>query len=83
MKEKKFFSNNESAEQMRINRIDKILDRLDRIPRELDEINEKLYNPGGFTRDEYARLEDRRGALYIEQERLEKEAKEVYHLKGI
>ena len=37
MKEKKFFSNNESAEQMRINRIDKILDRLDRIPRELDE----------------------------------------------
>ena len=36
MKEKKFFSNNESAEQMRINRINKILDRLDRIPRELE-----------------------------------------------
>lgn len=83
MKAKAFFGKEESAEQMRIDRIDKILDRLDRIPRELDEIHEKLYNPGGFTREEYARLVDRRNALYIEQERLEREAREVYHMRGI
>lgn len=83
MKGKTSFSNDASAEQMRINRIDKILDRLDRIPRELDEIHEKLYTPGGFTREEYARLVDKRNALYIEQERLEREAREVYHMRGI
>ena len=83
MKGKTYFSKGGSAEQMRINRIDKILDRLDRIPRELDEIHEKLFNPGGFTRDEYACLVDRRSALYIEKERLEKEAREVYRMRGI
>lgn len=80
---KLFFSTTGSAEQMRIDRINKILDRLERIPKELDEVHEKLYNPGGFTRDEYARLVDRRNALYIEQERLEREAREVYHVKDI
>lgn len=80
---KKFFSTEGSAEQARIDRINKILDRLERIPKELDEVHEKLYNPGGFTRDEYARLVDRRNALYIEQERLEREAREVYHVKDI
>lgn len=80
---KLFFSTTGSAEQMRIDRINKILNRLERIPKELDEVHEKLYNPGGFTRDEYARLVDRRNALYIEQERLEREAREVYHVKDI
>lgn len=80
---KAFITIQGSAEQDRINRIDKILDRLDKIPRELDEIHEKLFNPKGFDRDEYARIVDRRNALYIEQERLEREAKEVYHMRGI
>lgn len=80
---KKFFSTTGSAEQMRIDRINKILDRLERIPKELDEVHEKLYNPGGFTRDEYARLVDRRNALYIERDRLEREAREVYHVRDI
>lgn len=80
---KKFFSTEGSAEQARIDRINKILDRLERIPKELDEVHEKLYNPGGFTRDEYARLVDRRNSLYIEQERLEREAHEVYHVRDI
>lgn len=80
---KLFFSTTGSAEQMRIDRINKILDRLERIPKELDEVHEKLYNPAGFTRDEYARLVDRRNALYIERERLEREAREVYHVKDI
>lgn len=80
---KLFFSTTGSAEQMRIDRINKILDRLERIPKELDEVHEKLYNPGGFTRDEYARLVDRRNALYIERDRLEREAREVYHVKDI
>lgn len=80
---KKFFSTEGSAEQARIDRINKILDRLERIPKELDEVHEKLYNPGGFTRDEYARLVDRRNALYIERDRLEREAREVYHVKDI
>lgn len=80
---KKFFSTEGSAEQARIDRINKILDRLERIPKELDEVHEKLYNPGGFTRDEYARLVDRRNALYIERDRLEREAREVYHVRDI
>lgn len=80
---KTFFTTDGSAEQARIDRINKILDRLERIPKELDEVHEKLYNPGGFTRDEYARLVDRRNALYIESERLEREAREAYHIKDI
>lgn len=80
---KTFFTTDGSAEQARIDRINKILDRLERIPKELDEVHEKLYNPGGFTRDEYARLVDRRNALYIERERLEREAREAYHIKDI
>lgn len=72
---------NESVEQKRINRINTLLDRLDRIPKELDEIHEKLYHPGGFTREAYARLVDRRSALYIEQERVENELKKVYKMK--
>lgn len=80
---KAFYTTEGSAEQMRIDRINKILDRLERIPKELDEVHEKLYNPGGFTRDEYARLVDRRNALCIEYERLEREAREAYHIKDI
>lgn len=80
---KTFYTTDGSAEQARIDRINKILDRLERIPKELDEVHEKLFNPGGFTRDEYAKLVDRRNALYIERERLEREAREAYRIKDI
>lgn len=71
----------ESVEQHRINRINTLLDRLDRIPAELDDIHEKLFHPGGFSREEYAALVDRRNALHIEYDRVENELKKVYKMK--
>lgn len=70
-----------SPEQERINRINKLLDRLDRIPLLLDEVHEKLFNPKGFDRDEYARIVDERCNLLHEQERVERELRDVYHMK--
>lgn len=70
-----------SVEQERIDRINNLLDRLDHIPRELDEVHDKLFNPGGYDRNEYASLVDKRNALLIEQERVERELREVYRMK--
>lgn len=67
--------------QERIDKINKLLDRLDQLPKELDEIHEQLFHPFGLNRDEYAALADRRNALLIEQERVEREIKEVYHMR--
>lgn len=72
---------NDSVEQHRINRINKLLDRLDRIPGELDRIHEKLLNPAGFTRDEYIALVTRRNNLQVEYDRVENELKKVYKMK--
>lgn len=72
---------NESVEQHRINRINKLLDRLDRIPGELDRIHEKLLNPAGFTRDEYVALVTHRNNLQMEYSRVENELKKVYKMK--
>lgn len=70
-----------SPEQERINRINKLLDRLDRIPLLLDELHEKLFNPKGYDRNEYARLVDERNNLLHEQDRVERELREVYHMR--
>jgi len=70
-----------SPEQERINRINKLLDRLDRIPLLLDELHEKLFNPKGYDRNEYACLVDERNNLLHEQERVERELREVYHMR--
>lgn len=64
----------------RINRINALLDRLDRIPGELDAIHARL-DAGNISREEFARLVDRRRALYIEKENKERELKEVYKIK--
>lgn len=73
----------DSVEQRRINRINSLLDRLDKIPHELDEIHDKLFNPSGFNRNEYAALVDRRNALLIEHDRVENELKKVYKMKQL
>lgn len=65
--------------EQRIARISQLLDRLDHIPGELDQLNRRLFD-GGLTREEFARLVDRRSALLIEQERVEKELKETYKM---
>ena len=70
-----------SIEQHRINRINGLLDRLDQIPGELDDISERLYR-GNIDRTEFARLIDRRSALYIELENKQRELKEVYKIKN-
>lgn len=64
----------------RINRINQLLSRLDRIPEELREVENQLYKDG-LSRDEFARLVDRRNALYIEHERVEREVKQEYKLQ--
>ena len=70
-----------NMEQERINRINKLLDRLDRIPNEMDAIHEKLFSTDGFSRDEFARLVDKRTNLMYEQVRVEKELKDTYRMK--
>lgn len=65
--------------EQRISRINHILDRLDKIPGEIDRINEKLFN-GNITREDFARMVDKRSSLIIEQERLEKELKTEYKI---
>lgn len=72
---------NYSVEQERINRINKLLDRLDKIPKELDAIHDKLFNPRGFSRDEYAKLVDQRHNLMHEHDRVERELKEVFRVR--
>lgn len=64
----------------RINRINQLLSRLDRIPEELREVESLLYKDG-LLRDDFARLVDRRNALYIEHERVEREVKQEYKLQ--
>lgn len=64
----------------RINRINQLLSRLDRIPEELREVENQLYRDG-LSRDDFARLVDRRNALYIEHERVEREVKQEYKLQ--
>lgn len=64
----------------RINRINQLLSRLDRIPEELREVENQLYKDG-LSRDDFARLVDRRNALYIEHERVEREVKQEYKLQ--
>lgn len=65
--------------EQRIERISHLLDRLDHIPGEIDQLNRRLFD-GGMTREEFVRLVDRRSALIIEQERVERELKETYKL---
>lgn len=64
----------------RIKRINHLLSRLDRIPEELREVESQLYK-NGLSRDDFARLVDRRNALYIEHERVEREVKQEYKLQ--
>jgi len=71
----------DSEEQRRINRINYLLDRLDKIPNELDSIHEKLFNPSGLDRDQYAALVDIRNALIIEQDRVENDLRKTYKMK--
>jgi|GEM_PF-885763 len=71
----------DSEEQRRINRINYLLDRLDKIPNELDSIHEKLFNPSGLDRDQYAALVDTRNALIIEQDRVENDLRKTYKMK--
>lgn len=64
----------------RINRINRLLDRLGKIPQELDAINEKLF-AGGMDRTTFVRLVDKRNNLLVEQKNKEKELKEVYQIR--
>lgn len=66
--------------EKRINRINQLLARLDRIPEELLEVENQLYKDG-LSRDDFARLVDRRNALYIEHERVEREVKQEYKMQ--
>lgn len=70
-----------SEEQRRINRINELLDRLDRIPQELDSIHERLFNPSGIDRNEFAALVDKRNALLVEHDRVENDLKQAYRIK--
>lgn len=71
----------ESVEQHRINRINRLLDRLDRIPVEIDRIHERLMKPATLTRKEYADLVSLRDNLDSEYGRVENELKRVYKMK--
>lgn len=64
----------------RINRINQLLARLDKIPEELQDIENQLYRDG-LHRDEFAKLVDKRNALYIEHKRVEQEVKQEYKLQ--
>lgn len=71
---------NDDVLTRRINRINQLLARLDRIPEELREIETKLHK-GGICRDEFAHLVDKRNALIIEHERVERELRQEYKLR--
>lgn len=64
----------------RINRINRLLDRLGKIPQELDAIDEKLF-AGGMDRMTFVRLVDKRNNLLVEQQNKQKELKEVYQIR--
>ena len=68
-----------SVEQHRIDRINKILERLDAIPEELDEIHVQIF-AGNMNRTTFVKLEDRRQALYVELENKKRELQEVYKI---
>lgn len=68
-----------SVEQHRIDRINKILERLDAIPEELDEIHAQIF-AGNMNRTTFVKLVDRRQALYVELENKKRELQEVYKI---
>lgn len=67
-----------NAIDQRIERVNTLLDRLDRLPAELDEVERRLYEP--CTARTFADLVDRRRALLIEKERVERELKENFKI---
>ena len=68
-----------SVEQHRIDRINKILERLDAIPEELYEIHVQIF-AGNMNRTTFVKLVDRRQALYVELENKKRELQEVYKI---
>lgn len=68
-----------SVEQHRIDRINKILERLDAIPEELDKIHAQIF-AGNMNRTTFVKLVDRRQALYVELENKKRELQEVYKI---
>jgi len=65
--------------QKRIDRIKYLISRLDYIPRELDEINERLFS-GFLSRKTFVELVNRRSNLLVEQENRDRELREVYRI---
>lgn len=68
-----------NVEQIRINHINELLDRLDKIPFELDRVHEKLYTP--LSRRRFEELVSKRNSLMEEQRVKERELRDAYNDK--